>query len=407
MRQPSRSVRHRHGAVAVLIAVLLPLALLFAAYVIGVAQMHLTRAELSAAVDSAARAGARELSRTQSIDDARKAAIEAASRNLVAGKPLKLETPDIQFGVNTQATAKDIAGGNSSWVFTPDQGKKGPINAVRVTGSKAKGSPSGHVQLWFTPFLTTKTFEPVKTAGAMQIDRDVVLVVDRSRSMASYVNDEATVSAFNAAVSEAMSPVAAAYVAGEISVQDYIDAYGATLDALEGPFAMRTKWDALSDAVDAFLDELARTVAEEKVGLVWFDDTAGTAQELTFNYPSISAAMDELEPRGGTGIGNGLQRGVDVLNDPSSARPFAQKVAVVMTDGLHNVGTPPEVVAETVVVDSHLVIHGITFGTSVDTARMQLTSEIGDGRYWHANEAKELERVYREIAADQPTVLTN
>lgn len=341
----------RSGAIAVMFAVCLPLVLIVAAFAINVAYMHLARAELRVATDAAARAGARTLSITQSTADALAAAQQAASRNLVAGQPLHLELADIEFGLNRRGSSA------VPWVFTP-QSAGGPINAVRVTGRKLDGSASQSVPLFFGRVLQKQYYEPIRTSVAMQIDRDIVLVVDRSGSMGRLV----------------------------------------------GPG--KTKWDALADAVDLFLDAVEKTVPEEKVALVWFDDQVGRAVELTGNYNAIRNAMSQLEPRGWTAIGMGLEQGVASLLNSTTARPFAQKTVVLMTDGRHNTGQRPDSVATRELGSHDLLIQTITFGNDADQQLMEDVAQIGGGRHWHAVDQAQLAAAYVEIANDIPTVLT-
>ena len=80
---------------------------------------------------------------------------------------------------------------------------------------------------------------------------------------------------------------------------------------------------------------------------------------------------------------------------------------IIMTDGIHNSGVAPDVVAQQVVQDNFLVIHGLTFGAGADQARMQTVADIGGGRFWHAADLEALEDAYNEIALDVPTVLTD
>ena len=85
----------------VLIAVCLPLLIIMAAFAVDVAWMQLTRTELRSATDAAARAGAKQLSLSQSTTTARTSSKDAAKRNLVAGKPLLLSDSE-----SSSATAR-------------------------------------------------------------------------------------------------------------------------------------------------------------------------------------------------------------------------------------------------------------------------------------------------------------
>src|SRR6185503_1534669 len=118
-----RSNRRRRGAMLPLIAILLPMLLIFLGFAVDLAYMQTTRMELQAAADSAARAGATRLSQTDDAADARTFAVQIASQNTVAGAALKLRTSEVEVGRSTRNAA-------GKWIFNVN-GK--PANAVRVT----------------------------------------------------------------------------------------------------------------------------------------------------------------------------------------------------------------------------------------------------------------------------------
>src|SRR6056297_2407560 len=93
----------RRGSVLSLLAFLLPVLGILAAFTINSAYMQLSKTELMVATDAAARAGGRALSEHQTVADAEAAAQATAALNLVAGRPLRLRvdggTRDIEFGM--------------------------------------------------------------------------------------------------------------------------------------------------------------------------------------------------------------------------------------------------------------------------------------------------------------------
>ena len=201
--------RHRRGAMVILVLVCLPVILAFSAFTINIAWMQLTRTELRTATDAASRAGSRTLSLTQDIDEARTAAVAGAGNNLIAGDPLLLAAADVQFGFTSPQTT-------GPWTFAARDPAATDINAVRITGRRVAGSPSGPISMLFGGLFDRTTFEPIKTAT--QTDRDVVLVLDRSGSMGT------------------TTPTG-------------------------------TRWTDLQLAVDTFLDTLELTPQDEQVGL--------------------------------------------------------------------------------------------------------------------------------------------
>src|SRR3954462_14226999 len=100
---PKMHFTNRRGAMLVLIALCLPVCLIIAAFAINVAWMQLVRTELRTSTDAAARAGAKQLSLSQSTGVALAQAKDLAKRNPVAGQPLLLANSDVEFGSSSQA----------------------------------------------------------------------------------------------------------------------------------------------------------------------------------------------------------------------------------------------------------------------------------------------------------------
>lgn len=246
--------RRRRGVVVVLFALLLIAFLAAAAFSIDVAYMHLVNSELRAAADAAAKSAVSTLGRTHDEDEARKAAIQTAAANLVAGQPLVIRPSDITFGQGRPQADGTIA-------FLPGQT---PVGAARVDVSLASDSPNAPVGLFFGPLLGTSIYEPELFAVAAHLEREIALVVDRSGSMRG------------------------------------------------------TKMDDLKTAVTVFLTTLAQTPFPESVGLVSYNNKATIDEPLTTNLAQIQATMNTLEAAGGTNIGGGIQQGRQVLNSGSS-----------------------------------------------------------------------------------------
>lgn len=365
--------RRRQGAMLVLIAITLPLVVIMAAFALDVAWMQLVRTELRTATDAASRAGAKTLSLSQNVPDARRAAKEAARRNSVAGDPLQLRDSEIQFGMGRQSTS------TSRFNFTAGGTL---LNAVRVTGNRTAGSLGGPVDLFLGRVLGVDTFEPRQVATSTQLDRDICLVVDRSGSMMERITGNGSA--------------------------------GATCGP---PHPTRSRWGALHTAVDGFIDELDDTPQQEQCALVTYS-SAGTECGITFTtsdinvplsltYGSIRSEMDRLSSRpvkGFTAISAGLDNGNVVLSS-ARARPFALKSIVLMTDGLHNRGREPILSAREAAA-RNIVINTVTFSDDADIARMRAVAEATGGRHFHAPNARALEEIFREIAKTLPVLTT-
>jgi Mg-chelatase subunit ChlD len=357
----------------VLIAVCLPLCIIMAAFAIDVAWMQLVRTELRSATDSAARAGAKELSLAQNTASARQRAKEAAVRNEVAGDPLRLADGDIEIGKSTQATP------TSRFQFTANAPKP---NAVRVTGRRTDGSISGPVDLLFAGVLGVDQFEPQESSTSTQLDRDICVVVDRSGSMMESLN-------------------------GGKDPQGECDK----------PHPTKSRWGALSIAVNAFLDELAKTIQSENVGLASYSsDTTECKRtykqseinsDLVSDYSVIRneiARIGSAPVKGRTAISAGLDEGIKVLTGKKT-RPFAVKTMVLLTDGIHNLGPEPILSAKKAAA-SDIVIHTITFSDDADIKRMKDVAAATGGKHFHAPDAVELVKIFKEIAATLPVLTT-
>ena len=366
----------RRGAMMVLIAICLPLCIIMAAFAIDVAWMQLVRTELRTSTDAAARAGAKQLSLSQDVTIARNRAKETAKRNLVAGDPMLLADKDIVFGNGTQATE------TSRFKFTA--GSQRP-NAVQVTGRRTKGSLTGPVDLLFAGVLGVKQFQPTELATSTQLDRDICLVVDRSGSMMWTLTSSNLPSG-----APDCGP----------------------------PDPTRSRWGALNIAVEGFIQELEKTAQDERLALVSYSsktkecgysyELATINQDLTSDYALIRSAMKSLSSKpvkGSTCISAGIDDGIDVLTS-KKVRPFAVKTMIVMTDGIHNSGAEPILSAKKA-AKKDIRIDTITFSSDADIKRMTAVAAATGGRQFHAPTASDLARIFKEIAATLPVLITD
>jgi len=176
--------------------------------------------------------------------------------------------------------------------------------------------------------------------------------------------------------------------------------------------AVHSRWAALADALDSFFTVLENTDQEEQVALVVFNSTAESESILTSDYDVLRETIAEIVPLNGTQIGEGLQRGLkEVVNydnsgEPANSRPFAEKMIVVMTDGVGQ-GLDPVTVAERFKIENpEAVIHAVTFGEGADQETMRAVAAAGGGNDYHANTTGELAEEFREIANIPPTIFT-
>jgi uncharacterized protein YegL/Flp pilus assembly protein TadG len=336
-----RTPNTRRGAMMVFVAVLVAAFLAMVAISIEIAHIQLARTELRTATDAASKAAALELARTQDVNQAISTGTSAAAQNQVIGAPLLLAPGDFEFGNSSENAA------TGRFDFSA---ARTPINSVRVVGSRTSGSRSGPLTLFFGNFLGTSIFEPQAVATATFINRDVVLVVDRSGSMAGQL----------------------------------------ILD--------------LQAALVLFTQTLAETPVDEHVGMASYSTFATVDANLTPDLSIINQATQRLVANGFTSISRGMTAGEQIFQTGRSAR-FVERTMIVMTDGLHNRGEDPAIVARRL-ASQNIVIHTITFGGGADIPRMQQIAAIGQGQHFHAANGLQLAEIYREIALSLSTLLT-
>jgi Mg-chelatase subunit ChlD len=339
--------------------------------------MQLARTQLRIATDAAARAGGEALSRLQDLDAARKAAIAAAAKNPVAGKPLILANSDIVAGNVSQQ--KD-----GQWKFDPSQK---PINGLQITGLRTKQSANGAVDLFFAGIFNVTDYETSHKVTVVRLDRDICLVVDRSSSMKLKVNDSAT-----------------------------------TMSSSDSRFCKPpnsdSRWKALQNAVTVFNATLDQTDSDEYVALVSFasdgtwcsltNNAADIDQPLSASTKNVQDAMSKITSRvfnGNTEIASGIDKGTLVLTDPKKVRTYTAKTMIVLTDG-YQVGGRNPVDAAKDAAKAGIVVHTITFSDGSGSSQMQDVAKAGGGLYYHAADEAKLKEVFKEIALTLPVMLT-
>lgn len=332
---------NRRGAMLILVAITMFAFLVTAAFSVDIAYMHLVRTELRSATDAAAKAAAEQLARTQDGNAAVARGIELARRNTVGGKQLQLKKSDFVLGRSTKDN-KD------RFDFDP-AGK--PVNSVRVNAARNAGSPDGPVPLFFGRMLNVHSFQPAQTATVTFLERDIVVVVDRSGSM---LDDN--------------------------------------------------KFKGLKDAMDVFLAILDKSPTEERVGLASYSTYASADVKMTSNLQSIRTAMSKMKAEGYTNISGGMDAGDAILQSGRSS-DFVERAMIVLTDGLQNVGRPATQAAQSL-AGKGVMIHTITFGRDADRNAMRQVATIAKGRSYHAADNAELKKVFADIATTFTTIMT-
>jgi Mg-chelatase subunit ChlD len=353
-----------------LMAILLPVLLIVSGFAINLSYMELARTDLQIASDAASRAACRTFGFTKDKQAAINAAKNAATRNPVVGKVLSLREQDIVFGTSRRASS------STKFVFTQSNDK---INSVKVDFLSAA---SGSVQLPIRIGVNDPNFAVAQQAISTQSDVDIVLVLDRSGSMA-FATDE---------IASPTVPPKNAPIGWEFGF----------------PVPPKARWTDAINATNSFLASLAAGPQEVFVGLASYSDYSTIDVNLTTNYGDIAAALNYYSNpfnEGGTNIGDGIYSGMTNLKHSNNRRSQAIPVLIVLTDGIHNWGPDP-IDAARDAANSNVIIYTITFSQEADQPAMAQIANIGKGKHYHATDVTTLQQAFDEIAGDLPVLLT-
>jgi Flp pilus assembly protein TadG len=372
--------RGRLGAITLLTAITIPVLLLLTAFAVNVAYMQMIREQLRVACDSSAKAALVNYGASQNKTTAISFAQTIANANPVAGTPLSLSSSNVLFG-------NAAAGSNGVYAFT----KNGtPTNSVQVNGSAS-------TPLFMATFLPLSRFTPSQTSVVTRISHDIILVLDRSASMA-----------FDLSVNEFSYP---SDRPGPL-ITNYFTSPSPTL----------SRWASLTSAVNTFISILQARNLDVHVGLVTYAETfsfgtfsateASLDVQLTSNYSSITTAMNAwgaVPLLGDTNIQAGLNMAATELTGPR-ARTTADRTIILLTDGVATAGnTDIPTIATTLRTNDQLVIDTITFsaeaGTATAQAAMQGAATNGNGLYFYAPTSAQLQTAFTTIADSLPAVL--
>ena len=361
----------RKGAIVVLFAILLPVQMIFLGFCIDFANMHRVRNEARVIADLSSKAAADALARSGGDENLAIATAQAvAASNTIGGVFHSLDPSEIVFG-----RAQEQADGS----FAFNQGET-PPNSVRVFANRTDAHPNGPVGLFFGNFYGRSEFPFTQTATSSFRDVEICLVLDRSVSMKYNVNGSNTAAERKSFRCQTPRPV--------------------------------SRWVALDNAVDIFLNELDATPVRERVGLVTFASDTGANctpgvtfeastldQPLTDNTAAIRGVMTNYSNSvwfGSTDITSGIIEATDHML--AASNPAKDRFIVVLTDGVHRVEETEPSDAAADAAQQGFIVHTITFSSEADIADMQLTAQRGGGEHWHADSEDELQLIFERLA---------
>ena len=303
-----------------------------------------------------------------------------SAANPVGGQTLQLSNTNIEFG-----NATKNAGG--TYVFTSGGT---PTNSSRVTGTM-------NVPYLFGAFMPGGNFAVTQVSLTSRVSHDIVLVLDRSASMA-----------FDLSGSEFVYPA-------DRSLFSPLQAY------FTPPSSTGSRWNALTGAVNTFVSVLQARNLDAKVALVTFSENFSfgnyTATEasldvmLTSTYSQIPTAMNvwgQTPLLGDTNIEAGLKLAQTELTG-SRARVTANRTIILLTDGVAtsgNLNIPS--LTQAARTTSGIVTYTIAFGGEASSgsaqAAMAGAAQSGNGVFYNAPTAAQLQTAFQQIADSLPAV---
>lgn len=369
--------QNRNGSITVLFLLLLVAVITVGAVAVDYAMMESARTDLRIAADLSSRAAMVEYIENGNVASARSKAKLLCEVNKLFGTDIELTDSDIQPG-------NSVLQSDGSYIFNQNDT---PVNSFRVDARFDENSASGSVPLFFSGVHKRSSVDLNQTATATETYLDIVIVLDRSGSMAFDLTD-----------------VDWSYPDGQSWVINYF------VPPQEG-----SRWDSLENAIDVFLDEMDEHEKREHIALVTYSsdystysshfnqtftaDAVQTDVTLTQDYTLIENAVLGLGNApmiGGTAISSGIDEAITLLNASPRAL-YAEKIIVLLTDGQWNTGYDPVLAANTA-AGSNIVIHTVSFGAASSASVMQNIADATNGAAYIAPGHTELEDAFRSIA---------
>lgn len=168
---------------------------------------------------------------------------------------------------------------------------------------------------------------------------------------------------------------------------------------------------AARQATEALLESLPE---QAQVGVVTFNSDASVLVPLTRDRGAVREALAGLRADGGTAIGEGLDRALDLLEPRAEERgnePPPPSVIILLSDGESREGMPPALAAararelgvtvQTVGIGERgrrILLDGRT-QVGLDEATLRQIAEMTGGRYVYAAETTELEEIYAGLGS--------
>lgn len=153
--------------------------------------------------------------------------------------------------------------------------------------------------------------------------------------------------------------------------------------------------DALQKVIGEFIKERPR----DRIGVIGFAEKPFLISPLTVDHSWMMEALSEVKTSLGTAIGSGIDAGVDLLRRSEGAN----RVVIVVTDGLNTSGTDP---LESARAARRFGIRLYTIGVvsyaemqtgGLDKVMLSQMARLTGGQFFQAADGSALSAIYRQI----------
>lgn len=373
LRSRRRSPGSRSGAMVILVAVVMVILLVSAAFSVDIAYMYLINEQLHVASDAAAKAAVVSLAQGGSAAQATSDAVTCAAANTVCGSPVVLVgASDVTLGSVTYSSS-------GNWAFTPSGT---PTTAAQVSARATKST-------FFASALGVTSYSSTKTAIAAFVRNKICLVIDRSASM-----------------SFDLAGVDWSYPPGT-PPKPYNKVDGGNYGYDTPPHPTLSRWATLSSGVASFLAILTSLPVVNMVGMTSFGDSGTTNCTFSATYAPITNAMATYAKSpiiGGTNMADGIQHALSLFSSTDDGTPWNQYI-ILFSDGQWNVGSDPMTLVSAA-NSAGVVIHCVgLLNNSGNTTMQDLAAQTG-GKYYYASDATTLQAAFEALAKSIPVILT-
>jgi Ca-activated chloride channel family protein len=157
----------------------------------------------------------------------------------------------------------------------------------------------------------------------------------------------------------------------------------------------------MADACGAIIQLLDRLTPQDRLALVTYASDVRTETSLlaadAANRQRLKEMVNQVRAGGGTNLGGGLQRGIDILRQTSSSG--RQRKAILISDGLANQGiTDPMALRQmaTMAIRNNFSISSVGVGYDFNEELMTALADNGAGRYYFLDNPQAFAQVFED-----------